>query len=165
MIDLKKYSWILILIGGILVLLAAVLPSIGYIDLEGDNSILFWIFGLIWREGGFNEGLKFVKDEPAFVAVGTIGAVFLIIFALIYIISAILTVATDVKLPIKEYVWFFMGIALFFFPIILKSTMGAVVEEGETLMYLLLPIDLFSFFISLGAIFGTLAGFEEIIGR
>ncbi|TFF97496.1 MAG: hypothetical protein EU547_04165 [Promethearchaeota archaeon] len=160
MIDLKKYSWLLILIGGILVLLAAVLPTIGYIDTQNPGNFSFtWIFGLTLDENG----IEMLDNAPNLMAVGTIGAITLIIFSLIFIISSIITVATNINLPIKEYIWLILGFVLIIFPVILRGTMGLVVKDYEDFFWFVLPIDLFTFFITLGGLFSTIAGLEEII--
>ena len=159
MIDLKKYSWLLILIGGILVLLAVITPSFGFIEIENGQFTFSWIFGLQVTE----DGIDAPKEFYDFLVIGLIGAVILIIIASVLIVSAILTIATDIELPMKEYVWILLGIIVIILPFALKTTIGFASEDIETAMgFFLLPIDLFTLYLSFGGLFGIIAGLQEI---
>ncbi|TFF97495.1 MAG: hypothetical protein EU547_04160 [Promethearchaeota archaeon] len=160
MINLKKYSWLLILIGGILVLLGAILPSSIFIDAEDPTNFgLIWIFGAMLDE----TGIDIVEGSKMIIVGGIIGTIVLIILALVLIISSILTVTTEIEFPFKEYIWLLLGILLFIYPFIYKTSISLIANDLEDVITLFMgSIELFTVLLSFGGLFSIVAGLEEL---
>ena len=141
MVDLKKNSWILIIISAILVLISIILPSYIYYDMENGDGALVWLFGLIQYidEGAIGDTDFFEVDS--YVVTGALFFISLLICAIILILLVGLE-KRGKNIPHKGMIITIIGIYFILSPLIQRSVAFGLDEMEDTT----LGAELFAFF-------------------
>lgn len=156
--NLRKYNWILLIISGIFCILAVSIPTLYLINIENpQNSRYYWIFALYLKADG---SIDFLNNYETTISLGFLGMTLLLIIALVFILSALLTKIKDVKIPGKEFIWLGLGILLFITPFLLQTLMGLMESSEGTLFGL--QVNIFSPLIYAAGLLGIVVGLEEI---
>ncbi len=119
-IKIKRFIWILPLIGGLLTLRAIFTPAAYYF--ESSGHLIFWMWGWYDRLGIWDYGMAkgFISD-PLILNIGIICTVLIIVGASIFIVNSISAAFISRKgnkfTKIVLWVWFLCGILLIIAPI------------------------------------------------
>lgn len=122
MFNIKKYTWILILISAILILMLCIVPNFYYFSDYGNHNIIF-LFGMVldFDNGKFDE-IEFLP--PPYIAVGALFVLILLVIGVFLLITAFL--ALKDKFPKRGIIWLIFGFILIFMPILLRATFGII---------------------------------------
>lgn len=155
-LNLKRYSWVLILVSGILCILAVSIPMFYYINTDNPTgNRYFWITGFLLKGDG---SFELIYDKPIPVGISILGTVLITIIALVFIISALLAKIKDINIPMKGVIYLGLGVLLFILPFILQTVINLVESEGSIFGV----INLFGPLIYFSGLLGITAGLEEL---
>ena len=155
-LNLKKYSWVLTLVAGIFCVLAVSIPTLYLINADNPtNNRYFWMIGFFLKGNG---SFDMIYDDPTPIGISILGTVLIIIIALIFIISALLTKLMDINIPMKGFIFLGLGVLLFILPFILQT----VINLGESDVGIFGVINLFGPLIYSSGLLGIVAGLEEL---
>jgi len=121
-IKIKRFIWILPLIGGLLTIRAIFTPAAYYFGYSEYPLLIFWMWGWYDRIGIWDFGMAngFISD-PLILITGTICTVLIIVSASIFIVNSILAAFIFWKgnkfTKTVFRVWFLCGILLLITPI------------------------------------------------
>lgn len=161
MFNLKKCTWILVLISAILVLLLCIIPNFCYFASSGEHYLVF-LFGIAldFDDGSFDQIVTF---SPPVMALGVVFVLILLAIGIFLLITAFLSIKD--KLPSRGILWVILGIILILMPLLLRTS-NAVVElldEGSLREFFGVHLDLFMSFTIISGALVTSSGIIELV--
>ncbi|TFF97497.1 MAG: hypothetical protein EU547_04170 [Promethearchaeota archaeon] len=156
--NLKKYTWIIVLLAGILCILVISIPTLFYIS-ESDPQYnrYYWLIG-IYLDG---EGtIDLLDDAPMIMNIGILGLIITLTIGILLIISSSLSKFTEINIPGTGIFWLIFGILLFTLPFLLQTLMG-LIGGGEGTIFGL-SVNLFGPITYSAGLLTIIAGLEEL---
>lgn len=149
MFNIKKYTWILVLISAILIIMLSFVPNFNLIDTEEGNHYFAFLFGIAidFYNGAFEE--IDVSEPPVIIS----GAIFTLILLGIGIFLLVSAITSRNKESSKiGLLWVIFGLIIFLMPFSLRVVNGIndLLFQESHRWFLYYPLDLFLGFTTIG---------------
>lgn len=122
MVDIKKNSWKLVAIAGLLVILSLLLPTFFYYSVDSNRVYMWWLFGLYIRTTDGQIDTNRMADDSQFIAIGTIYFIIFLIIGIFLVLSALMTMKGK-DIPHKGLLWRIFGALLILAPFLIRLSL------------------------------------------
>ena len=129
MVDLKKNSWKLVAIAGLLVILSIIIPSFIYVNVESNMAAMVWLLGnyVVVTDGEVGESDMLSED---FTPIGSMFFTILLIIGILLVLIAIMTMKGK-DVPHKGLLLKIFGALLIIMPLLLRTVLTLATPSGS----------------------------------
>jgi len=149
MFNIKKYTWILVLISAILIIMLSFIPNFNLIDIEEGDHLFTFLFGIVivFNSGTFQE---IDVSEPPVIISGAIFTLILLGIGIFLLVSAI--TSRDKESSKIGLLWIIFGLIIFLMPFSLRVVNGVndLLFQESLRSFIYFPFDLFLGFTTIG---------------